>query len=45
MYKDCTTQANVGETEEMEIEVRLHQGSALSPLVFIIIMNVIKEDI
>lgn len=47
MYKDCMTQVftNVGETEEMEIEVGLHQGSALSSLLFIIIMDVITEDI
>ena len=46
MYKDSTTQVvtNVGETEEIRIEVGLHQGSALSPLLFIIIMDVISED-
>ena len=47
MYKGCTTSVvtNVGETEEIDIEVGLHQGSALSPLLFIIIMDVITEDI
>ena len=47
MYKGCTTSVvtNVGETEEIDIEVGLHQGSALSPLLFIIIMDVITEGI
>jgi len=46
MYRDSTTQVvtNVGETEEIKIEVGLHQGSALSSLLFIIIMDVISED-
>ena len=35
----------VGETEEIEIKVGLHQGSALSPLLLFIIMGVITEDI
>ena len=34
-----------GETEYVPIEVGLHQGSALSPLLFIIIMDVITENI
>ena len=35
----------VGETEEIEIKVGLHQGSAFSPLLLFIIMGVITEDI
>jgi hypothetical protein len=46
MYQDCTTQVvtTAGETEDIKIEVGLHQGSALSPLLFIIIMDVISEN-
>ena len=32
-------------TKEIEIEVGLHQGSALSPLLFVIIIDVITEEI
>ena len=36
MYKDCKTSVvtSVGETDEIEIEVALHQGSSLSPSAF-----------
>ncbi|XP_046848167.1 uncharacterized protein LOC124441744 [Xenia sp. Carnegie-2017] len=46
MYKRSTTSVatNVGETEKIQVEVGLHQGSALSPLLFIIIMDVISDD-
>ena len=47
MYKDCKTSVvtTVGETEQIEIEVGLHQGSALSPYLFILILDVISEEI
>ena len=47
MYAQCTTSVNtaVGETEEVNIEVGLHQGSALSPFLFILIMDTITDDI
>ena len=47
MYAQCTTSVNtaVGETEEVSIEVGLHQGSALSPFLFILIMDTITDDI
>ena len=47
MYSDCTMQVitNVAETDQIKIEVGLHQGSALSPLLFIVVMGVITEDI
>ena len=47
MYEDRTTLVNttVGETVEIEIKIGLHQGSARSPLPFIIIINVTTEDI
>ena len=35
----------VRETGKIEIKIGLHQVSALSPLLFIIIMDVITEDI
>ena len=34
-----------GETEYLPIEVGLHQGSALCPLLFIIILDVLTENI
>ena len=47
MYKDCKTSVvtSVGETDEIEIEVGLHQGSALNPFLFILILDVITEEI
>ena len=47
MYRSCMTQVvtQKGETEYFPIEVGLHQGSALSPLLFIIIMDVLTENI
>ena len=45
MYRSCKTKVvtQKGETEYFAIEVGLHQGSALSPLLFIIIMDVLTE--
>ena len=47
MYRSYKTQVitEKGETECFSIEVGLHQGSALSPLLFIIIMDVLTENI
>ena len=36
---------SVGETDEMEIKVGLHQGPALSPYFFIMILDVLTEEI
>ena len=36
---------SAGKTKEIEIEVELLQGSALSPLLFVIILYVITEEI
>jgi len=47
MYKNCTTSVTTSEgaTEEIDIEVGLHQGSALSSFLFIVILDVISEKI
>jgi len=47
MYEDCSTNVwtEYGLTSKTQIKVGLHQGSALSTLLFIIIMNVLAEDI
>ena len=47
MYAGCKTSVmtSAGKTKEIEIEVGLHQGSALSPLLFVIIIDVITEEI
>ena len=47
MYRSYKTKvvSQKGETEYFAIEVGLHQGSALSPLLFIIIMDVLTENI
>ena len=46
-YTDCKTavRTHVGTTASFEVGVGLHQGSALSPLLFIIIIDVISENI
>ena len=45
--RSCKTKVvtQKGETEYFAIEVGLHQGSALSPLLFIMIMGVLTENI
>ena len=47
MYGGCTTSARtlIGSTESFEVKVGLHQGSALSPLLSIIIMDVISQEV
>ena len=47
MYAGCKTSVmtSAGKTKGIEIEVGLHQGSALSPLLFVIIVDVITEEI
>jgi hypothetical protein len=47
MYTNCKTRVTtvVGQTEGIAIEVGLHQGSALSPFLFIIILDVLTEEI
>ncbi len=47
MYVGCKTSimTSAGNTKGVEIEVGLHQGSAISPLLFVIIIDMITEDI
>ena len=47
MYNRATTtvRSAVGLTEEFKVGVGLHQGSALSPFLFAIIMDKLTEDI
>ena len=47
MNEDCQTQVTIreGNTEYFKVKVRLHQGSAISPLLFIIIMDVLASEI
>ena len=47
MYDGATTtvRSAAGLTEEFKVGVGLHQGSALSPLIFAIIMDKLTEDI
>ena len=46
MYRGTKTRVKTrcGKTEYFEVKVGLHQGSALSPLLFIIIMDVLAEE-
>ena len=47
MYDGATTtmRSAVGLTEEFKVGVGLHQGSALSPFLFAVIMDKVTEDI
>ena len=47
MYAEATTQvrSTVGTTEKFKVKVGLHQGSALSPYVFDIVMDVITSEV
>ena len=47
MYRNAYTRvrSSVGETEGFEVKVGLHQGSALSPFIFNIVMDVITQDL
>ena len=46
LYKGCKTAVLVDEelSSSFSVKVGVHQGSALSPLLFIMVMNVLTED-
>ena len=46
LYKDCKTDVSVdGELSSLfSVRFRVHQGSALNPLLFIMVMDVLTED-
>ncbi|XP_037790195.1 uncharacterized protein LOC119585598 [Penaeus monodon] len=43
-YKDVRVKSTVGMTEHFEVKVGLHQGSALSPLLFTIVFDIITGN-
>ncbi|KAK3535022.1 hypothetical protein QTP70_001979 [Hemibagrus guttatus] len=47
MYERSRTRVRcaVGQTEEFKVEVGLHQGSALSPFLFAIVMDQLSEEV
>ena len=47
MYDGCTTSVRtlIGSTESFEVKVGIHQGWALSPLLFITVMDVISKEV
>ena len=47
MYEDCVTAVRcaVGVTEGFKVEVGLHQGSALSPFLFAILMDRLTDEV
>ena len=46
LYKGCKTAVLVDEelSSSFSVKVGVHQGSALSPLLFIMVMDVLTED-
>ena len=46
MYRGCQTlvRSVAGESNSFGVEVGLHQGSALSPYLFLLLMDVLIED-
>ncbi|KAK2902094.1 hypothetical protein Q8A73_011840 [Channa argus] len=47
MYESCKTvvRCAVGVTEEVKVEVGLHQGSALSPFLFALVMDRLTDEV
>ena len=47
MYHECSTSvvSAAGETESFQVRVGLHQGSALSPFLFVMLMDDLTEDV
>ena len=47
MYRDCGTEVRYAarKTETFKVKVGLHQRSALSPLLFAVVMDVLTDDV
>ena len=47
MYRGCQTKVcgAAGESGSFNVDVGLHQGSALSPYIFLILMDVLTEGV
>ncbi|MBJ5547106.1 hypothetical protein JGG71_23155, partial [Salmonella enterica subsp. enterica serovar Derby] len=47
MYANAQTvvRTTYGNSESFDVKVRLHQGSVLSPLLFVIVMDVITKEV
>ena len=47
MYKKVRTMVKTkhGKSEEFEVKVGVHQGSVLSPLLFVVVMEVLMQDV
>ena len=47
MYRGCKTvvRSAAGESNSFEVEVGLHRGSAISPYLFLLLMDVLTEDV
>ncbi|KAK3538198.1 hypothetical protein QTP70_033122 [Hemibagrus guttatus] len=45
LYTRTVVKCAVGQTEEFKVEVGLHQGSALSPFLFAIVMDQLSEEV
>ena len=45
MYESCKTVVAVGVMEELEVEVRLHQESSLSPFLFAVVMDRLTDEV
>ena len=43
LYKDCKTDVKL--SSSFSVEGGVHQGSALSPILFIMVMDVLTEDV
>ena len=47
MYRGCKTKVRsaAGESDSFNVDVGLHQGSTLSPYLFLILMDVLTEGV